>query len=128
MTTLALYSSLVVNNIMDSRKRPVEYSAKSELRPPHRGKVAYSLDLFRRNLMVPMLFAVLRMAMLIPCRLATFANLILHIVGRSAKKQMFRVDASRIVAFVANKQTGRDWPIHQFPRIAMRLHCAAAMR
>jgi hypothetical protein len=76
-------------------------------------------DLFVGELRIPMALAARK-----PFRWAlhaspTLPNHVLGIVGRRSEKQMRRVATGRVVAAMANKQIGRDWPVVNLIRDSM---------
>lgn len=60
---------------------------------------------------------------LLPVKLPTFLDFILHVLGSRSKPQMVRVDTRWIVtsrAVVKNTQTGRNWTLGNNPRSSRR--------
>lgn len=49
-----------------------------------------------------------------------FCLSICHIVGLASKKKMFRIYATRVITFMANKHSVRNFSIEYFPRCSMR--------
>ena len=57
---------------------------------------------------------------------SALGNHVSHVVAMSAEKQMFRINAARVVASMQHVKAIVDWAVGQFPRKPMGGHLAIA--
>lgn len=119
---LTVRSALTLDNAMNRGDWAIKQTRQSHLAPPCRMEIAHRLHVLGRKAAVMVCLAkggLARVGVSGSSRLSALANLVAHVVGRSAKKQVGGIAASGIIAPMTHEHPRRDRAVGQLPCIPM---------